>query len=843
MPVVESMAGMYAISAGIGGLGSLISSISNAWSSHKNRQSSERISALNRDSSEEVAQLSRKHSADLQYNQLKFSILQQRENQEFQRELAALNHERAKAIEAYRAQVNFAINQKNLDFQKWRFEQEKKIQFEILQLQQDFQRDLARLQHQNAVEQMREKLRSDKSPIANLPFDLLENSFAQGVMPLKLFLAPPFLDHDPSTGKPLTSGYETYLAEEIDQFLHQGYSGSPHHPVQLVDRAWESKKWGGSSALQALHGQLKSIPVLVLESDVNLGDLVNFKLGYWSAGDVSYTKATILSGQSYYDLLYSVAKNRALEWEKTRQKLQEIGKDEAFIKEKGGLNEENLQILYEELAEKAEFEQHGLDLTVTKKYKLSSLDYRAFYQYLAVWHCLAIGLYADILFLGNSWDNTPLLPSFIPYLLEKYQSNPLLTPDFWQEAISKIVKCYGDFYDSLTVDSAYCAPDVRMKLALSLANLPREYGYLALEQGNKAFSNWLDVNNVPSDKVFDVENDEDCQVLKRIIYQEDKPFLESLKLLLGKVRDADKIEASQTEGINSLLLGWQFLSRFGNIPQLPAMEAIDLPMIVEEKVKPNMPNPSENFTEMLPGEVALEMISIPAGEFMMGSSDYGGGRYTLSGQQTIPIHQVYLQRFYMGKYPITQAQWMALMEKNPSQSKGKDHPVNNINMKKAQDFCQKLSEITGKKYQLPTEAQWEYACRAGSTTKWHFGNDENQLGELGEYAWYKENSNKTCSVGQLKPNQWRLYDMYGNVEEWCQDYHWLSYYMNHRSYNLYGSSINVMAETYLVCRGGNYLFDANQCCSAYRHLHQLRTDADIHESIGAAIGFRVVCIP
>jgi hypothetical protein len=402
MPVVESMAGMYAISAGISGLSLLTSSCINAWQAGKNRQSSEKISALNRDSSEEVARLSRKHSAELQYNQIKFSILQQRENQDFQRELAELNHERQKEIEAFRAEVNFAINQKNLDFQKWRFEQEKKIQFEILQLQQDFQRDLVRLQHQNAVEQMREKSRSDKSPIANLSFDLLENSFAQGVMPLKLFLAPPFLDHDPSTGKPLTSGYETYLAEEIEQFLHQGYSGSHHHPVQLVDRALESKKWGGGSMLQALHGQLKSIPVLVLESDINLGDLVNFKLGYWSAGDISYTKATILSGQSLDDLLYSVAKNRALEWEKTRQKLKEMGKDEAFIKEKGGLNEENLEILYEELAEKAEFEQHGLDLTVKKDYKLSNLDYRAFYQYLAVWHCLAIGLYADILFLGNS---------------------------------------------------------------------------------------------------------------------------------------------------------------------------------------------------------------------------------------------------------------------------------------------------------------------------------------------------------------------------------------------------------------------------------------------------------
>jgi hypothetical protein len=481
--------------------------------------------------------------------------------------------------------VSHAINQKNLDFQKWRFEQEKKIQYDILQLQQDFQRDLVRLQHQNAVELMRERLRSDKSPIANLPFDLLENSFAHGVMPLKLFLAPPSLDHDPSTGKPLTSGYETYLAEEIEQFLHQGYLVSHHHPVQLVDRAWESKKWGGSSALQALHGQLKSIPVLVLESDINLGDLLNFKLGYWSAGDVSYTKATILSGQSYSDLLYSIAKNRALEWEKTRQKLQEIGKDEAFIKEKGGLNEENLQILYKELAEKAEFEEHGLDLTVKKDYKLSNLDYRAFYQYLAVWHCLVIGLYADILFLGNSWENTPLLPSLIPYLLEKYKNHPLLTPEFWQEGIATIVKAYGRFYDSLESDSASCSPEIRMKLALSLANLPDAYKYLALEQGNSALCHWLKANDAPTDRVFDIDSDDDIRLFKRIIYQEDTPFLESLKLLSEQVKDAGNVDINQLSKVNSVLQQWRSLVRFGNIPHLPALETGGVSMTVEEKPK------------------------------------------------------------------------------------------------------------------------------------------------------------------------------------------------------------------------------------------------------------------
>jgi formylglycine-generating enzyme required for sulfatase activity len=290
---------------------------------------------------------------------------------------------------------------------------------------------------------------------------------------------------------------------------------------------------------------------------------------------------------------------------------------------------------------------------------------------------------------------------------------------------------------------------------------------------------------------------------------------------------------------------------------------------VDEKVKPNMPNPSENFTEMLPGEVALEMISIPAGEFMMGSNTarhnaiLNGDSWNhtvrnknefILGENThktdidpVLEHKVYLQRFYIGKYPITQAQWMTLMEENSSQFKGKDHPVHNINMKKAQEFCQKLSEITGKRYQLPTEAQWEYACRAGSITKWHFGNDENQLGELGEYAWYKENSNKTCSVGQLKPNQWGLYDMYGNVWEWCQDYHWLSYYIPNLqavdvTFNYHEYTI-LKAENILVRRGGNYLCTADLCCSANRNFSvELPIDADI-SALGEGTGFRIVCVP
>ncbi len=567
------------------GLSLLASSGINAWSASENRKSSESISRLNRDSSKEIDRLSRKHSAELQYNQLKFSVLQQRENQEFQRELAELNHERAKEIEAFRAQVNFAINQKNLDFQKWRFEQEKKIQYDILQLQQDFQRDLTQIQHQNALIQMRERLREDKSPIHNPAFNILENSFAHRVMPLQVLISPPQLNYDPKTGKPYISGVEDTLAGEINQFLSQGYAGNQEWPVQFLNGDWISNSQGGNAALLSLHSQLKNIPVLILDTKIPFDEL-NFSVGYWFSGDVSFTRSSILSSQSVSHLLHESAKKRALKWEEKREKIKASGKDEAYIKALGKVDEENLQIYYQELAEIAELKQIGVtDLPIRKEYKITEEDYKTFYRYLAVWHCLAIGLYADILFLGNSWENTPLLPSLIPYLLEKYRDNPLLTSEFWQEAISSIVKVYGEFYNSLRSDFAYCGHEIRMELALSLANLPSEYRCLALEQGNKAFSDWLRANDAPSDKVFDLDNDADCQLLKRIIYQEDKPFLESLKLLLDKVKDVDRIDGSQSAGVKSLIAGWEFLDRLGIISNVSMMEFEKSPKITDPNSK------------------------------------------------------------------------------------------------------------------------------------------------------------------------------------------------------------------------------------------------------------------
>ena len=184
------------------------------------------------------------------------------------------------------------------------------------------------------------------------------------------------------------------------------------------------------------------------------------------------------------------------------------------------------------------------------------------------------------------------------------------------------------------------------------------------------------------------------------------------------------------------------------------------------EVPPRAP-PKEKAIEI--NGIDFVLVEVPAGEFRMGCSTGAGLEHEY------PQHKVAITRpFYLGKYEVTQSQWIKVMGSNPSYFKSSGLPVENISWNDVQSFITKLNAMTGQKFRLATEAEWEYACRAGSDAQYCFGDDENKLDE---YAWYSNNSeSRTHPVGQKKPNEFGLYDILGNVWEWCADRYSNTYY-------------------------------------------------------------------
>jgi formylglycine-generating enzyme required for sulfatase activity len=210
--------------------------------------------------------------------------------------------------------------------------------------------------------------------------------------------------------------------------------------------------------------------------------------------------------------------------------------------------------------------------------------------------------------------------------------------------------------------------------------------------------------------------------------------------------------------------------------------------------------------EDLGNGVTLEMVSIPRGTFMMGSPKTEKERSGSEG----PQHRVTIQPFWMGKYPITQRQWQAVMGNNPSKFKGDNRPVEMVSWHDVVEFCQRLSEKTGKTYRLPSEAEWEYACRAGTTTPFYFGETitTDLVNYDGDYPYaagpkgiYRK---QTTEVGIFPPNAFGLYDMHGNVWEWCAD----PCHDNYQGAPTDGSVWQEGKSSLFVLRGGSWVTDA-----------------------------------
>ncbi|NJK69654.1 MAG: formylglycine-generating enzyme family protein [Microcoleus sp. SU_5_3] len=276
------------------------------------------------------------------------------------------------------------------------------------------------------------------------------------------------------------------------------------------------------------------------------------------------------------------------------------------------------------------------------------------------------------------------------------------------------------------------------------------------------------------------------------------------------------------------------------------------------------------FTEDLGAKTTLEMVYIPRGRFMMGAPEQEAESY----DNQKPQHQVSVKPFFMGKYPITQAQWQAVaklpkihydLKSNPSYFKGENRPVEQVSWYQAIEFCARLSQKTGKTYRLPSEAEWEYACRAGTTTPFHFG--ETITTDLVNYRGTDDKDNKwsgsygqgpkgiyrqeTTPVGSFGvANAFGLYDMHGNVWEWCAD-PWHDGYQGAPidgtvwdetcNDNRYQNYIDLLVNTIddnrsRLLRAGSWSINPRNCRSAIRNGYIAPDDSYLN------IGFRVVCV-
>ena len=230
------------------------------------------------------------------------------------------------------------------------------------------------------------------------------------------------------------------------------------------------------------------------------------------------------------------------------------------------------------------------------------------------------------------------------------------------------------------------------------------------------------------------------------------------------------------------------------------------------------------------------MVKIPAGSFLMGSP--AGTSY--ADESEFPCHRVNINLpFYLGKYSITQAQWEVVMNSEPwlkyeQKFWGDRKPVIGVSWHDAKEFCKRLSSKTQKTFNLPSEAQWEYACRGiqnakFKSEKYYFGDND---GKLKDYAWYSYNSGRTIhEVGQKKPNNFGLYDMLGNVWEWCED-NW------HENYNNAPNNGSIWLDKQnkyiILLRGGSWVNPCSHCRCALR----VRQNLDKSDSY---VGFRVFC--
>ena len=707
-------------------------------------------------------------------------------------------------------------------------------------------------------------------------------------LPLKIISIPPKLDWEQfgTTAKKLTK-IDQYLTQGLEEFLQENYSFKNfNRAVELVKVGWHRKRYQGISSIQTIFEMLRSQPTVILDLEIQ-DHYLNFQIFYWEVGQKEYSCAQILSQFPFREIVYESAKSRARKWKIVKQLLEKTGKQPQEI---NMVDSYNLEVL--EVEDK--IRQLGIDpRKLPRRYKLKQEDLTALAEFLLSCHCLVTACLTDIHHVITN-NLTPQLPSLLPQLIP---NNPT------EETIQTIVSKYSSMFQNLEDERLEQMPEFALELANSFKCLTNKFWaqkqldysidcWLKLRGVNcEAVNNKIEAMK----SVLTFADRQYAQKVKKCLAKlEDEQKLTAIEELIdqaienphayyksglyrarqkdyqGAVADFDRAltlnnnfaDAYCHRGLVLFKLGrpkdavdssQRALAINPNHPKireyrqyLPAKaDKYEFEVItVNSSGKRIHMNKREAqfFMEDLGSDTFIEMVAIPGGKSWMGSPDKQGY------EKEKPLHQVVFSPFFMGKYPVTQLQWETVsklpqierpLQAKPSSLKGDHLPVEKVSWYDAVEFCARLSQKTGRKYRLPSEAEWEYACRAGTTTPFHFGNTitADLANYDGKFIYSCEapgqNRKQTTPVGTFPPNGFGLHDVHGNVWEWCAD-NWHDNYIG--APNNASPWVDGGNSQRAPLRGGSWLVNPTFCRSAYRFQFMLGRNY-----INFSIGFRVAC--
>lgn len=798
------------VAACIAAGGALVNAVSGWFSGNKAREQTRELAQVNQ------AQQARFESnrEAIQLTQMKLSCLQQAQNQAFQteenrlnrqhqaaleaarqqeaREQARLSREHQTELEKFRQQVQKELNERNLQFQAWRLEQEQALQKELAGYARETQLMIAEFQRETARQQPEVNKLFEAWPLRLVPLQILNDQAAQGNPPLKVVIAPPEVDFDKfGSANTNTPRLEKSLAEGLRQFFNQHYP--LHHAeraIEFIGGAWDAKRFHGEASIKALFSMLKSEPLLVLESEID-GDYLNMRFAYWGSAQAQYAYVPVVSRFKFRELVYESAKERARQWKDKRDKLLALGKNPSEVNKHDTYN---LAILEEE----EQLAALGIDLSqVQPRYQLDAADFEVLNQFLLLNHQLVAGLVADTHHLLQH-ETKPALPQWLPELLAAGVQADNLQPflDAYQQVLQTIALERPAWAADLALDLAEHLthteqrPWVEQALQASLLYWLRSRGQ-ATPKDLPVLIQALAEHLVVADQAY-VQGVQTC-----LRYLEQTALSATLQAEFG-IRQRIELEAQRLQQLELKKREAEAAER--KAKEEAARQAAEAERLARDAWKPKWASLAEEDEYGRYADLSVEGVTqrfrwIEAGTFWMGSPDTEQER----GDDEI-LHQVTLtQGFWLADTACTQALWQAVMGSNPAYfTDSLQNPVEQVSWNDVQGFIKELNKyLQGVKARLPTEAEWEYACRAGTNTPFSFG--ENITPEQVNYDeedWYT-----IAEVKSLPSNPWGLYEMHGNVWEWCQD--WYGDYPSSSILNPRGSR----SGDDRVLRGGAWVID------------------------------------